>query len=139
MFAAGILEESRQLLAAGYSPESKPMQSLGYQQALRVIRGGQRAPAMEECQAKTGNTVKRQMTWFRKDKRHSVDGRLRHGPALQNTKYFLSFPASCSPFLSLIPMGIRASKRRITLVNMRSAKLAFLILMRRFDAFSERR
>ena len=69
MFASGLLEESRQLLAAGYSPESKPMQSLGYQQALRVIAGAaSESQAIEECQAKTRQYVKRQMTWFRKDK-----------------------------------------------------------------------
>jgi tRNA dimethylallyltransferase len=69
MFASGLLEEARELLAVGYSPESKPMQSLGYQQALRVIAGeASEAEAIEDCQAKTRQYVKRQMTWFRRDK-----------------------------------------------------------------------
>jgi tRNA dimethylallyltransferase len=69
MFASGLLEETRELLAMGYSPESKPMQSLGYCQALRVIAGrATENEAIEECQARTRQYVKRQMTWFRKEK-----------------------------------------------------------------------
>jgi tRNA dimethylallyltransferase len=69
MFASGLVEETRELLSCGYSPESKPMQSLGYQQALRVIAGAtSESQAIEECQAKTRQYVKRQMTWFRRDK-----------------------------------------------------------------------
>ena len=44
------------------------MQSLGYQQALRVFGSASESQAIEDCQAKTRQYVKRQMTWFRKDK-----------------------------------------------------------------------
>jgi tRNA dimethylallyltransferase len=69
MFASGLVEETRDLLSCGYSPQSKPMQSLGYQQALRAIAGAaSQSEAIEDCQAKTRQYVKRQTTWFRRDK-----------------------------------------------------------------------
>jgi tRNA dimethylallyltransferase len=66
MFDNGLMEETRQLLESGYLPHSKPMQSLGYRQALRVISGQcSRESAVAECQAKTRQYAKRQITWFR--------------------------------------------------------------------------
>lgn len=68
MFELGLIEETRALLAAGYTAESKPMQSLGYRQALQYISGSLKlSEAIEQCQAKTRQYVKRQMTWFRKE------------------------------------------------------------------------
>jgi len=76
MFTSGLLEETRQLLATGYGPESKPMQSLGYRQAVQVLSGtASLSAAIEDCQAKTRQYVKRQMTWFRKeDDVHWMEG-----------------------------------------------------------------
>jgi len=66
MFHGGLLEETRTLLAAGFSPQAKPLQSLGYKQAQQVLSG--RLPldqAIYECQVRTRQYAKRQMTWFR--------------------------------------------------------------------------
>src|SRR5579875_1699476 len=66
MFQNGLLEETQRLLEAGFSPDAKPLQSLGYKQASQVLAG--RLPldhAILECQAKTRQYAKRQMTWFR--------------------------------------------------------------------------
>lgn len=66
MFRDGILEETQRLLESGSRPQAKPFQSLGYKQALAVL-SGQLAldQAIRECQAKTRQYAKRQMTWFR--------------------------------------------------------------------------
>lgn len=68
MFDHGLLEEAISLLAAGYSANSKALQSLGYKQAILVLAGGASlASALEDCQLKTRQYAKRQLTWFRKE------------------------------------------------------------------------
>lgn len=68
MFAGGLIEETRSLLAAGCPPNAKALQSLGYRQALKVLSGSATlAEAVAECQLKTRQYAKRQMTWFRSD------------------------------------------------------------------------
>jgi tRNA dimethylallyltransferase len=65
MFHNGLLEEGQRLLALGYVRSSKAMQSLGYKQALQVIEGTcSIETALMECQAKTRQYAKRQITWF---------------------------------------------------------------------------
>ncbi len=66
LFENGLIEETRRLLAAGYKSDSKPLQSLGYKQALKAISGtASLDDAVQECQAKTRQYAKRQLTWFR--------------------------------------------------------------------------
>jgi tRNA dimethylallyltransferase len=66
LFANGLLEETRKLLAQGYSAHSKPMLSLGYRQAVAVLNGAMPlAEGIEECRTKTRQYAKRQLTWFR--------------------------------------------------------------------------
>jgi tRNA dimethylallyltransferase len=68
MFEHGLVEETRQILAAGYQKESKALQSLGYKQAIAVLDGRTtQLDAMEECQIKTRQYAKRQLTWFRRE------------------------------------------------------------------------
>ena len=64
----GLVEEVRSLLAAGYPPECKPFQSLGYKQALRYL-GAELSldEAIESTQKETRHYAKRQWTWFRRD------------------------------------------------------------------------
>ena len=66
MFAAGLVEETRGLLAR-YGPV-QALDSLGYRQARAVLDG---ALSMEEAiaAAQQGhrNYAKRQMTWFRRE------------------------------------------------------------------------
>jgi len=68
MFAAGLVEELRHLLARGVPPECKPFESLGYRQALQVLRG---ELTLEEAitltQRDTRRYAKRQWTWFRRE------------------------------------------------------------------------
>ena len=66
MFAAGLLQETRALLAC-YGP-IKALDSLGYRQALSVlIKGVSEKVAIAEAQQGHRNYAKRQMTWFRRE------------------------------------------------------------------------
>ncbi len=68
MFRTGLLEETEALLKSGACRESKAMQSLGYLQAVKVLRNELSVDeAIAECQTKTRQYAKRQMTWFRRE------------------------------------------------------------------------
>jgi tRNA dimethylallyltransferase len=66
MFAAGLLQETRALLAC-YGP-IKALDSLGYRQALSVLlKGVSEKVAIAEAQQGHRNYAKRQLTWFRRE------------------------------------------------------------------------
>lgn len=68
MMEEGFLHEVSRLLAMGFGPELKPMQSLGYRQLVRHLQGELSSEAaVEEIQRETRRYAKRQMTWFRAD------------------------------------------------------------------------
>ncbi|HSR67995.1 MAG TPA: tRNA (adenosine(37)-N6)-dimethylallyltransferase MiaA [Acidobacteriota bacterium] len=69
MFRGGLLEEVKRLLDAGYSPESKGFEALGYRHAAAALQGQlSLSEAIERTQADTRRYAKRQMTWFRREK-----------------------------------------------------------------------
>jgi len=69
MFAGGLLEETESLLRAGLPADAKPLQTLGYRQAVQVLtRQTPIAQAILECQTKTRQYAKRQLTWFRAER-----------------------------------------------------------------------
>jgi tRNA dimethylallyltransferase len=66
MMAAGLVDEVRALLERGLSPQLRPLQSIGYRQAVAVVRGELTlAEAEPSIVADTMRFAKRQMTWFR--------------------------------------------------------------------------
>ncbi len=66
MFEHGLIEETKALLDEGIAPAAKALESLGYRQAVQVLTEGMPlAQAIEECQRKTRQYAKRQLTWFR--------------------------------------------------------------------------
>ena len=66
MFAEGLVDETRGLLER-YGPV-KALDSLGYRQALAVVRGESgEAAAIAAAQQGHRNFAKRQMTWFRRE------------------------------------------------------------------------
>lgn len=68
MIEKGLIEETRNLLAGGYSPGLKPMQSLGYRHAIRYLEGRyDREEMVRQLQLDTRRYAKRQLTWFRAD------------------------------------------------------------------------
>jgi tRNA dimethylallyltransferase len=74
MFAAGLLQETKALLAC-YGP-LKVLDSLGYRQAVSVLlKGISEKVALAEAQQGHRNYAKRQMTWFRREPEvHWTDG-----------------------------------------------------------------
>jgi tRNA dimethylallyltransferase len=65
MFAAGLVEEVRGLLAR-YSSDLRPLRAIGYRQAVAVAQGAQTVDeAQRDMVKETMRYAKRQMTWFR--------------------------------------------------------------------------
>ncbi|MBT8330825.1 MAG: tRNA (adenosine(37)-N6)-dimethylallyltransferase MiaA [Deltaproteobacteria bacterium] len=68
MFAAGFLDEVKNLLARGYAADLKAMQSIGYRQMVETIQG--RIP-IDDClrivKRDHRRYAKRQLTWFNAD------------------------------------------------------------------------
>jgi len=66
MFENGLLAETEALLASGVSTTARSLATLGYRQALAVLTDGMsKEAAVTECQVRTRQYAKRQMTWFR--------------------------------------------------------------------------
>lgn len=67
MFAAGLVEETRGLLEK-YGEAARPLASLGYKQAVQLLRGEvSREAAIRAAQQGHRNYAKRQLTWFRRE------------------------------------------------------------------------
>ncbi len=70
LLAGGWVDEVRGLLAAGYTLESPGMKSHGYPEIARAILDGKDPLSAEPViAAKTRQYAKRQMTWWKHDKR----------------------------------------------------------------------
>ena len=66
MLEGGLVEEVRGLLDQGYGPELRPLQAIGYREAVAVIRGEMTPEEAEQAiVTATMRFAKRQMTWFR--------------------------------------------------------------------------
>jgi tRNA dimethylallyltransferase len=67
MFEAGLVEETERLLTK-YGDAAWPLGSLGYKQAVQLLRGHlSRAAAIAAAQQAHRHYAKRQMTWFRRE------------------------------------------------------------------------
>ena len=68
MFAQGLVAEVESILARGVPPAAKPFESIGYKQALQVVRGElSLKDAIFYAKRDTRQYAKRQMTWFRQE------------------------------------------------------------------------
>ncbi len=69
MFANGLVDEVRSLLASGISPTAQAMLGIGYKETVEYLRGN---ATLDETIAKvsqaTRNFAKRQLTWYRRMK-----------------------------------------------------------------------
>lgn len=67
MFASGLVDEVRNLLASGVSPKAQAMLGIGYKETVEHLQGG---ATLEETISKvsqaTRNFAKRQLTWYRR-------------------------------------------------------------------------
>jgi tRNA dimethylallyltransferase len=67
MFNAGLTDETKKLLDK-YGETASPLASLGYKQAVQLLRGEMtREQAINSAQQAHRNYAKRQMTWFRRE------------------------------------------------------------------------
>jgi tRNA dimethylallyltransferase len=67
MFETGLIEETQRLLQK-YGVSARPLTSLGYRQAVQLLKGElTREQAVEAAQQAHRNYAKRQMTWFRRE------------------------------------------------------------------------
>ena len=67
MFARGLLEETRRLLAHGLAENRTAMQAIGYRQVVEHLRGERGlAETIELVKRRTRQFAKRQLTWFRR-------------------------------------------------------------------------
>lgn len=72
MVEKGLVDEVRGLLEKGYSPTLNSMKGLGYKEIIPYIKGeASLAETMAILQRDTRRFAKRQLTWFRRDKRIS--------------------------------------------------------------------
>jgi len=70
LFAGGLLDEVARLQEAGYGPQLPPLTGHGYREAYRVLAGEWSVEqAVAETARRTRQYAKRQMTWFRRDRR----------------------------------------------------------------------
>ena len=70
MMADGLPDEVNRLLDSGVPADAQAMQGIGYKELIPVLREG--APmdeAVELIKRRSRNYAKRQLTWFRADKR----------------------------------------------------------------------
>jgi tRNA dimethylallyltransferase len=75
MFDCGLIEETERLVGR-YGYECRPLSSLGYAEAIAVLRGElTRDQAVAQAQQGHRNYAKRQLTWFRREtKMHWLAG-----------------------------------------------------------------
>jgi tRNA dimethylallyltransferase len=67
MFARGLVEETRGLLARGLEQNKTAMQAIGYRQVVEHLRGERAlAETIELVKSRTRQFAKRQLTWFRR-------------------------------------------------------------------------
>ena len=68
MLAEGLIEETREALAAGYAPDCKALGAIGYRHVILWLRGEINYEKMLEIFMRdTRRYAKRQLTWFRHD------------------------------------------------------------------------
>jgi len=68
MLENGLIEETKDLLEKGYSPEIKPMKSIGYRHVVQYLQGRWTLrETLSSFQRDTRRYAKRQLTWFRSD------------------------------------------------------------------------
>jgi len=67
MIESGLLQEVRELVAAGYGPELRPMRAIGYRHIVPVMQGRDTlANALPAMRRDTRHFARRQITWLRR-------------------------------------------------------------------------
>ncbi|MEX0770289.1 MAG: tRNA (adenosine(37)-N6)-dimethylallyltransferase MiaA [Balneolaceae bacterium] len=67
MIEKGWVEETRQILEEGYSPELQSLKTVGYREVISYLKGNlSKEQMIEDIKTKTRRYAKRQITWFRR-------------------------------------------------------------------------
>jgi len=95
MLESGLVAEAQSLLARGYDPRLKALQTVGYKEVFDYLAGGvSYDETVERIKRNTRRYAKRQMTWFRKDDRITwfsvADERELDGVAEKMAAHFLT-------------------------------------------------
>lgn len=70
MVEHGLIDEVRSLIESGYDPRYTAVQAIGYKEFALYLAGEESlADAIDTLKAETRKYAKRQMTWFRKNKK----------------------------------------------------------------------
>lgn len=70
MIQLGLIDETKRLLDMGYSAELPSLQTLGYREIIKYLKGMYSLEsAIEEIKKETRRYAKRQLTWFRNEKK----------------------------------------------------------------------
>ncbi len=70
MIEAGLVDEVQSLQQRGYSPDLNALRTVGYQEVFAYLQGEMnREEMIEAIRINTRQYAKRQMTWFRRDRR----------------------------------------------------------------------
>jgi len=70
MWQSGFLDEVKNLLSRGYSTELNSLNTVGYKETILFLKGIlKEEEALEKMKQNTRRYAKRQMTWFRKNKK----------------------------------------------------------------------
>ena len=89
MLGSGWLAEV-EILLSSYSPELKPMQSIGYREVVQYLQNKLKWGAMvEEIQKRTRQFAKRQLTWFRREAKIEWLQPVEQGRILADIKVYL--------------------------------------------------
>lgn len=67
MLGEGLVEETKSVLAAGFSPSLNPLRTIGYQEVIAFLNGAyDYAEMVRLIKRNTRRYAKRQLTWFRR-------------------------------------------------------------------------
>jgi tRNA dimethylallyltransferase len=93
MFETGLVEETRLILARGFTPEAKALEAIGYREALLHLNGRlSLADAIAQTQIATRQYAKRQRTWFRREPgMHWIKGFGNQSQTVEDAKRHLDF------------------------------------------------
>ena len=70
MISSGLVDETRSILAKGYSPDLNSLNTVGYKEIISYLNEEiDLERAVELIKRNTRRYAKRQMTWFKKDER----------------------------------------------------------------------
>lgn len=71
MWDMGLVRETQDILSSGVSESAQALQTVGYTEAIRVVKKrSSEIDALEDMVIATNQYAKRQLTWLRRDKRY---------------------------------------------------------------------